>query len=157
VHRARIALKRLRYLVEPVARGNRKARGLIRRFKEAQDLLGEHHDLHVLAGEIAALTPTLAPERRAAVEAGLATLARRAEDGAAAAFQQFHVLWSGEPGERILRRAEELGRELAAPAVQPVSTLTARETIVMENGNRVTAATGREEPANSQNPIANSQ
>jgi CHAD domain-containing protein/CYTH domain-containing protein len=53
VHEARIAAKRLRYLLEPL-RGNRHAdaREAVKRLKRLQDVLGELHDAHVLAAEI---------------------------------------------------------------------------------------------------------
>jgi CHAD domain-containing protein len=112
VHGTRIALKRLRYLVEPVARHHRRARALVRRFKEAQDLLGEHHDLHVLLDYLVSLRSGLSADDRASVEPGLITLAGHSEQGAAAAFQRFQQVWGGEAGIRILARASDLGSEL---------------------------------------------
>lgn len=117
VHRARIALKRLRYLIEPIARRNRRAGTLIRRFKEAQDLLGEHHDLHVLAAEVETLRAGLSASRVAGLEPGLVTLARLAEQGATSAYERFHPIWSGELGKRILTRADELGKALQEPSI----------------------------------------
>lgn len=111
-HETRIALKRLRYLIEPVARHNRRARALVRRFKEAQDLLGEHHDLHVTRAYIASLRSGLSADDRGTLEPGLVTLAHHSEEGATAAFQRFQEVWGGELGSRILTRASELGSEL---------------------------------------------
>ena len=143
VHRTRIALKRLRYLIEPVARHNRRARALVQRFKQAQDLLGEHHDLHVLLADVTSLRSTLSADDRTAVEPGLIALGRHAEEGAAAAFQRFHDTWGGELGVRILTRAAELGSELVhGPA----------------NGNRGGMKPSAREPAvpDGQQPIAHS-
>ena len=52
-HSARIAAKRLRYLMEPL-RGNRHAdtREAVKHLKQLQDVLGDLHDAHVLAHEI---------------------------------------------------------------------------------------------------------
>ena len=116
VHRARIALKRLRYLIEPVARRNRRARALVQRFKEVQDLLGEHHDLHALAEEIESLRADLPESGHLGLETGLATLARRAEDEAGLAYHRFQALQGGELSGRILTRADELRRLLEQPA-----------------------------------------
>jgi len=54
VHQARIAAKRLRYLLEPL-RGTPglDATEAVDRLKRAQDLLGELHDAHVLGRELA--------------------------------------------------------------------------------------------------------
>jgi CHAD domain-containing protein len=111
-HRTRIAFKRLRYLLEPVARRNRRAGALIRRLKEAQDLLGEHHDMHLLSGAIASLRRPVSTGKFPGVEPGLATLARLAQQAADSAFDRFHSVWGGDHGSRILARTEELGRQL---------------------------------------------
>jgi CHAD domain-containing protein len=125
VHQTRIALKRLRYLIEPIARRNRRARALIGRFKEAQDLLGEHHDLHVLAEEIGSVRASLAETDVPRLEPGLAALTRLAQEGAAAAFVRFQATWGGGLAGRILIRAAELGRALEeqAPRQAQVSDL----------------------------------
>jgi len=52
-HRARIAAKRLRYLVEPVQAELEGAPELIRRLKKLQDALGEMHDADVLLARLA--------------------------------------------------------------------------------------------------------
>src|SRR3954453_1478204 len=115
-HRSRISIKRLRYLLEPVARGNRRAGALIRRFKEAQDLLGEHHDMHVFSSGIAAFRAGVSASKFSGLEPGLTTLARLADDAGRAAFDRFQATWGGEPGSRIMARADELGRVLAEGA-----------------------------------------
>jgi len=111
-HRTRISVKRLRYLLEPVARGNRRAGALIRRFKEAQDLLGEHHDMHVFSSAIASFREGVSASKFSGLEPGLTTLARLAAEAGMAAFDRFHSIWGGELGSRILARADELGSAL---------------------------------------------
>jgi CHAD domain-containing protein len=123
VHRTRISLKRLRYLLEPVARRNRRAGSLVRRFKEAQDLLGEHHDMHVLSAAIASLRADLSASSFPGLDTGLATAGRLAEGTAAAAFERFHSLWGGELANRILTRADELGQLLQERPVPVVRAL----------------------------------
>ncbi len=64
IHLARIEAKRLRYLLEPL-RGNRHADSgaAVRVLKRLQDVLGELHDAHVLAGSVAAALVDAAAER----------------------------------------------------------------------------------------------
>jgi CHAD domain-containing protein len=66
VHAARIAGKRLRYLLEPL-RGNQHANAAeaVKHLKRLQDVLGDLHDRHVLAGELReALVDTAAEDAR---------------------------------------------------------------------------------------------
>jgi CHAD domain-containing protein len=73
-HAARIAAKRLRYLLEPL-RGSPRAdaSAAVEALKELQDLLGELHDSHVASGLIAsALVETAAERARQAHAAILA-------------------------------------------------------------------------------------
>ena len=72
-HRARIRGKRLRYLLETLREGEERARDLLQRLKELQDLLGEWNDRHIVQREIAAALQELAAERaRALYEAAVA-------------------------------------------------------------------------------------
>ncbi len=81
-HKARIAAKRLRYLLEPLAdelaAAAPAAKPLVKRVKALQDLLGELHDAHVLEGELADALAAAAAERAAALYA--ATLAEEPDD-----------------------------------------------------------------------------
>jgi len=52
-HEARIAVKRLRYLLEPLADEIPQARPLLEKVEALQDLLGELHDSHVVAETLA--------------------------------------------------------------------------------------------------------
>jgi CHAD domain-containing protein len=116
VHRTRISIKRLRYLLEPLARHVSRSRSLIRRLKEGQDLLGNLHDMHMVSKEIASSIAALAgspPDRASGVQPGLRTLERLANEQAAAAFENFQALWGAERAQRFLARASELGRTLA--------------------------------------------
>jgi CHAD domain-containing protein len=129
-HSARISIKRLRYLLEPVARRAPRARALITRLKEAQDLLGHLHDMHVLSNEIAssiAALPQSPPDRVPAPQRGLRTLERLAREEEAAAFDSFSSLWSAERAGRFLVRVDEVGRILShapVPAIQQTPRLT---------------------------------
>jgi CHAD domain-containing protein len=91
-HKARIAAKRLRCLLEPLAdeladagraadaagTAAPAAKPLVKRVKALQDLLGELHDAHVLEGELADALAAAAAERAAALYA--ATLAEEPDD-----------------------------------------------------------------------------
>jgi CHAD domain-containing protein len=131
-HRTRISLKRLRYLLEPIARRNRRAAALVRLFREGQDMLGEHHDMHVLSTVMVSLRRGVATSNFAGVERGLSTVSRLAEEDATAAFERFQSLWGDDMASWILTRAEELGQSMeqrpaaaavteAAPAIQPAA------------------------------------
>jgi len=155
-HRARIGAKRLRYLAEPLekllaAAGRPAARAgeLVRRLKELQDLLGELHDAHVMAAEIAAavrdaaaeradrlLELTLAAgeidpkrlhaERRRTQEPALLALARRNRARRDALFDDFTARWQGEPVAELLAAAGAMaaalrGGEAAATAAPAAS------------------------------------
>ncbi|GEJ55464.1 CHAD domain-containing protein [Anaeromyxobacter diazotrophicus] len=64
VHKARIAVKRLRYLLEPL-RGNAlaDARGAVGELKRLQEVLGDLHDAHTLAHDLEAALLEAAAER----------------------------------------------------------------------------------------------
>ncbi|MCB1009077.1 MAG: CHAD domain-containing protein [Acidobacteria bacterium] len=72
-HRARIEAKRLRYLLEPVAGRLAGAKRAVAHLKQLQDLLGELHDLQVLAVEVAdAVAQTESERARRLAAAALA-------------------------------------------------------------------------------------
>jgi CHAD domain-containing protein len=64
-HRARIAAKRLRYLLEPLAHAVPASAVLVTRLKELQDRLGELHDVLELEHEVRAAVEAAAAERAA--------------------------------------------------------------------------------------------
>ncbi|HEX7487514.1 MAG TPA: CHAD domain-containing protein, partial [Anaeromyxobacteraceae bacterium] len=64
IHRARIEAKRLRYLLEALRpSGQVDPRPAVKHLKRLQDLLGELHDSHVLATEIADVLAEVSVER----------------------------------------------------------------------------------------------
>ena len=62
-HRARISVKRLRYVLEPLARCMADGEEIIRDSKELQDVLGELQDAHVLGLEIGSALEEAAAEK----------------------------------------------------------------------------------------------
>jgi CHAD domain-containing protein len=135
-HRARVAVKRLRYLLEPVARRHSRARDLVARLKEAQDRLGQLHDMHVLAQEIASSLQTVSdshPDHQS--EPGLRSLERLAQEQIAATFDGFHSIWGGDRATRFLTRANETGRSLkeeSTAAAHDIRPLSPRDTPAAE-------------------------
>ena len=73
-HRARIAGKQARYLVEPLVESQRagaEAAAAVKALKKLQDLLGELHDVHVFAGQLDAMAAGSEPR----VQKGLLAIA----------------------------------------------------------------------------------
>jgi CHAD domain-containing protein len=88
-HEARIAAKRLRYLMEPLGRWSAETRAPVARLKSLQDLLGELHDGQLLAAHVAASLAEIESRQalglvEAAVESGDPAAAERSGRGDAA-------------------------------------------------------------------------
>lgn len=142
-HAARISAKRLRYLLEPLARRAPGVRSLVTQLKEVQDTLGDLHDRHVLAAEIAATGSALSSidsGRLAGCEAGLHTLERLAGEQAAAAFTRFDNLWRGGHAGRFMLRVERLATSLT----EGTATRSAGPVLVL--GQRVRAKSTKHHP-----------
>lgn len=96
-HAARIAAKRLRYLLEALECDRPAVHPIIGQLKALQDNLGELHDAQIFASEIAALeadllaAQPLAPPRQAA---GLQLLSRRLRRREIRAFRVFSETWA---------------------------------------------------------------
>lgn len=133
VHTARIGAKRLRYLLEPLARRAPRVKSLVDRLKALQDLLGELHDMRLLADEIESSVETVSRSsngRPSGTAPGLIALQRLADQQAAAAYTSFETHWTEGRATQFLSRADELGRNLgrkesvaAASATAPVPPL----------------------------------
>ena len=152
VHRARIAVKRLRYLLEPVARSNRRARAVISRLKVAQDLLGEHHDMQVMLDAIASARARLSSSEAkliATLRPGVEKVEQLANDRAEAAFEQFNSLFGGELASRILTRAEEVGISLSEGRGSAVTRQTPLEPPLVCDQNGTHRAVSMAEPVHS--------
>jgi len=112
-HQARIAGKRLRYLLEPLDADPRAA-GLVARLKGLQDRLGQFHDARLLGERIQAM---------AGLTPGMAELARRAHRDGTRAFGAFRRGWNAPRTERELARVEAVAAAIAAAAGAPRSLL----------------------------------
>lgn len=132
-HRARIAAKRLRYLLEPMTPYLPAAGGLVTRLKALQDVLGDLHDLHVAATHLATAidaaarakarelhrlavtgdTGALERARRRDERLGLAALAGLAQRRIEALYDRFAVEWTAGGG--ALAFAREVREAIGAP------------------------------------------
>ena len=122
-HRARIACKRLRYLLEPIRRELPEAREAVRRCRGLQDVLGELNDAHVLREE---LETAIGAAKSAGARAGrgpgdaelpgLVELTRRVDARVGELFGILEGEWLGDGARALLRRVEELAEGLERSA-----------------------------------------
>ncbi|MGH7561181.1 MAG: CHAD domain-containing protein, partial [Gemmatimonadales bacterium] len=142
-HAARIAAKRIRYLLEPFAATIPAAAALVAALKALQDLLGRMHDSHVLATTVAHHAEgafeehvrletrrmregrmpdpgTLRKERRRDPLPGLREIARRAGVMQEDAWKEFQRDWLDRRQERLLSPLRGLARKLGGGAIEPV-------------------------------------
>jgi CHAD domain-containing protein/CYTH domain-containing protein len=123
IHRARIAAKHLRYLLEPFAAGLPGGDALIERLKGLQDGFGDVHDAHVFLPALRTAQADTERDLRADLGPGLRSLARSLRARALEAFGSASREWL-DPGLRaaffeevraagqaLLRRARH-GREV---------------------------------------------
>jgi CHAD domain-containing protein/CYTH domain-containing protein len=132
-HQARIAGKRLRYLIEPIAQQVAAGPALLAHLRSLQDTLGELHDAHVWLLVIRHVVAEQAMEegRRAASaltttqkkkktsdkdppRSGLIALARLAHERAESAFDRFHSEWVEGNGKAFYRDLLDLAKRLDA-------------------------------------------
>ena len=132
-HQARIAGKRLRYLLEPIAQHVVAGPALLAQLRSLQDTLGELHDAHVwlmvlrhVVAELAmeegrrmatALTTAPKGKKRGAKDpprSGLIALARLAHERAEASFDRFHRDWVEGNAKEFYRDLIDLASRLEA-------------------------------------------
>lgn len=113
IHDARIAGKRLRYLLEGVQQELRSARKFVKALKRLQDSLGDIHDAQVMQLQLrrlrvrATLPVTVAGRVKAIDE-----LARRAEDRKYQRYNDFEIQWRNGEGEKTLEGLRRLAQTL---------------------------------------------
>ena len=116
IHRARIAAKHLRYLLEPFAPAVSEGQATVDRLKALQDGFGDVHDAHVFGDELKAALPDA--ERAASVgaslvpglEALMASLLARGQH----AYDQVAAGWLGEAAAPFFTGVDALAKEIAA-------------------------------------------
>ncbi|MGH7630455.1 MAG: CHAD domain-containing protein, partial [Gemmatimonadales bacterium] len=135
-HEVRIGAKRLRYLLEPFAAELEGAPAIVAQLKALQDVLGELHDAHVFAGELAESLEGAAVEQAKRVSRellqwtadaapevgvedprpGLVALAHRLRDIAESAYTRFQAEWLGGRGVAFFGDVRGLAVRLTARA-----------------------------------------
>lgn len=103
-HRARIAAKNLRYLIQPVADLAEGGDAVISTLKKLQQALGDLHDVHIFANELAAATEEAASARARRVSEVVMT----DEGGGESENDRIRRARSRDPGPGLLRLARLL-------------------------------------------------
>ena len=143
IHAARIAVKRLRYLLEPLAAERPRLVPMLESLKQLQTLLGELHDLHVLGAALGVAVAEAAAERARRLHAvalrgspspprargrrpgprpasaGLLALARLGGRTQDELFGRLEAEWFAGPLARLTHDARAFADDLAASSVPP--------------------------------------
>ncbi|MEE8408191.1 MAG: CHAD domain-containing protein [Myxococcota bacterium] len=118
IHEARVAGKRLRYLLEPVRDEIGAARSLVKWLKQLQDTLGELHDMQVIRDQLlgAELSAASASGNGATQPDGdgITALRRAAVEMRDDRYQTFERLLADGSITRFIDRVHGLARELVA-------------------------------------------
>ena len=119
-HQARIAGKRLRYLVEVVADCVSDGEDLVNELGELQDTLGDWHDTGVFTAYIADLGDGKSARREAGLDPGLRELTKRLERRGRKAFKTVKNRWpeAGAFGHRVAAIVEELSSHGKATEIE---------------------------------------
>ncbi len=112
-HQARIAAKRVRYLVEPFSE-LRGAPKLIEHLKELQDTLGQLHDLHVLLETMAEAPERSRTSRRRVPRSELASLASSARRRLPQLYAQVEQRCFGRAGDKLDKALDRMASTLRA-------------------------------------------
>jgi CHAD domain-containing protein len=113
-HAARIAAKRLRYLLETVAGLSPPAAAMVRTLKGLQDLLGDLHDVQLMAQRLERLGRRLT-RGRVSKRAAVTALHRRAEREIRRLFHRLEADWLSPPASaRFAVRLKRLRGRLGA-------------------------------------------
>lgn len=111
-HRARIAAKRLRYLIEPVASLADGGDAIVESLKSLQDLFGDLHDVQVFSSELARASRKSTDE----AEPGLADLSGKAEARGKALYEKIECDWLNGAADPFFERVRAFARELSTGA-----------------------------------------
>ena len=116
-HRARLAAKRLRYIVEQMKRRKEQVAPAVTQLKQLQDMLGEMRDRRVLEAEIAKCLDIGVQDEaidRETLSRGLRGLIDELQLEQQALHQQFAKTWLEDHGRSCLEPARQVGQALQA-------------------------------------------
>jgi CHAD domain-containing protein/CYTH domain-containing protein len=121
IHRARIAAKRVRYLLEPFAQETEDGPAIIDRLKQLQDAFGDVHDVHVFAPTLA---DTIAEATRLdlgaegsgkeALVPGLSGLEASLRERGASAFEKARGAWLDDKAAGFFADVQRVGEAIGA-------------------------------------------
>jgi CHAD domain-containing protein/CYTH domain-containing protein len=125
IHRARIAAKRVRYLLEPFAEDFDGGPAIIDRLKELQDGFGDVHDVHVfapiLADAIAEATRLDLGAQATGKEplvAGLSAVEASLRERGLAAFEKARGAWLGDAAAGFFEDVTRIGEAIGTQPTQ---------------------------------------
>ena len=109
LHRARIAAKRLRYLIERAEDAVVGAPAMVRDLKQFQDLAGDAHDVHVFSKELRSIFRKFGAPGRGALDV-------RLRQRGAKAYSALAGRWLGEASAGFFRRTATVASRLRGAA-----------------------------------------
>jgi CHAD domain-containing protein/CYTH domain-containing protein len=120
IHRARIAAKRLRYLLEPFAGGVPGGDAFIDRLKTLQDDLGDVHDAHVFLAELRESLPEAEGMASSGTDVltGLEALMASIRARGFQAFAKISPAWLGDTAEPFFAEIDTIADAIAGLAGQ---------------------------------------
>jgi CHAD domain-containing protein len=117
-HHARIAAKRLRYLIEPLEDVLVDAGPIIETLKSLQDSFGDLHDVHVFSGVVGAAQEVA----ESPAQPGLVRLARRLHERGTRAYAGIARDWLDGGGASLFEQVRRLAKDVerrASPGPRP--------------------------------------
>jgi CHAD domain-containing protein/CYTH domain-containing protein len=120
IHRARIAAKHLRYLLEPFAGRVPEGAAVIDRLKALQDALGDVHDAHVFLAELRESLPEARDAASSGTDVlpGLEAVMASLEARGFQTFARTRPTWLGDRAEAFFREIDRMADAIAALAGQ---------------------------------------
>lgn len=120
IHDARIAAKRIRYVLEPLQNEIEGAKKLVKTMKRLQDVLGDLHDVQVVEETLRKLRlRASSPVKVAGTVAAIDELTRRAEMQRMELFRDFDSQWHHREGPQFFETVASLADQLQGIEPEP--------------------------------------